>query len=228
MPTPHTRRPPRLGKGRRRPEGHAAPMPRVSKRQILTQALPHVEAVITDLQSTNPEQAEAVSAVLRLAEDGVQAVELRSRTSPGSDKRPFSFDVSSALWILASDAGGVTQIVVDGWEKFLAGEWQPVEPVRSGNTGSDVAKAPVNLRVPGALLERVEARAAEMISEKGWRTARGYTLNARQIATQWLARTYGTPGVPPADWSENERQTVAQMTAELKASKKKPRAKKPE
>ncbi|MFD9443444.1 hypothetical protein [Streptomyces sp. NPDC060001] len=202
-------------------------MPRVSKRQILTQALPHVEAVITDLQATSPEQAEAVSTVLRLAEEGVQAVEMRSRTSPGSDKKPFSFDVSTALWLRASDAGGVTAVVIDGWEKFLAGGWQPVEPVRSRGH-SDAVKAPVNLRVPGVLLESVEARAAELVAEKGWRTGRGYVLNARQIATQWLARTYAGPKGAPSDWSENERQTVAQALSEAKATKKKPRVKKPE
>lgn len=202
-------------------------MPRVSKRQILTQALPHVEAVITELQSAHPERAEAVSAVLRLAEEGVRAVEMRTKPSPGMTTRPFNFDVSAGLWMRASDAGRVTEVVIDGWKKFLAGEWEPVEPVR-GAMYSHIAKAPVNVRVPGELLQQVEDAAARLVAEKGWRTGRGYTLNARQLSAQWLARSCARPGEPSSDWSENERQAVVQAAAEQKAAKKKPRAKKPE
>lgn len=193
-------------------------MPRRSKSDILNEARPHVEQVIETLSAKSSEQAEAVRAVLELAEGAVQAAESRVQREASLDKN-FAVPVSFALHLRTMDSPNVTKVVLDGWRKFLAGEWEPVEPVRAAH-GSDIAKTNVNLRAPKDLVDEVEAAADRMVAEKGWRTARGVKLNARQVAVQWLARTFPPPeGASLGQWSENEQQAVAQAAAE-KAEKK--------
>jgi hypothetical protein len=165
-------------------------MPRRSKRDIFDQARPTVEALIASLRkSENTEQADAVQAVLGLAEDAVHTAQGQAELDAKLDK-PFAVPVESGLWSRVSkNAPNTSELLIEGWEKFLAGEWTPVQPARAGH-GMGVAKANVNVRATKDLLARVEAAADRLVEEKGWSTARGYKLNARQIAAQWLARKY--------------------------------------
>lgn len=223
MPTRNSRRPPDRRDVRRPPEGHAAPMPRRSKRDIFNEARPHVDQAIETLTATSPDQAAAVRTVLEIAEDAVQAAEARAEREASLDKN-FAIPVSSALYLQTMNSPNVTKVVLDGWRKFLDGKWQPVEPVRAMH-GAGVAKSNVNLRVPKGLLEQVEAAADRMVEENGWRKGRGTKLNANQVAVQWLARTFPPPkGALLDQWSENERQAVAQAAAERAAKRKKKQA----
>lgn len=168
-------------------------MPRRSKRDIFNQARPIVDEHIAYLRTAKKDrQADAIETMLSLAEDAVHATEAQAELDARLDQ-PFAVQVESGLWSRASKgAPNMSEVLIEGWEKFLAGEWTPVQPVRAGH-GQGLAKAPVNVRAPKELIQRVEAEAARLVEENGWPTGRGYLLNARQVAAQWLALKFPAP-----------------------------------
>jgi hypothetical protein len=167
-------------------------MPRRSKRDIFDQASPTVRKLIASLRkSEDTEQADAVQAVLTLAEDAVRATEGQAELDAKLDK-PFAIPVAADLWTRTEQSPNLTAEILDGWRQFLAGAWEPTQPVRAGH-GAGVAKANVNLRAPRELIDQVEAAADRLLTDKGWSTARGYKLNARQVAAQWLALRFPAP-----------------------------------
>jgi len=164
-----------------------------STREILDSARPHVEALVADVRDERPEQAEAVLTVLQLAEDAVQARERTLQRNKNLSTVPFDVDVPAALYLRA-DAGSdnLTREIASGLEKFLAGEWMPVQVVRAA-PGQGLAKSKINVRLDGGLVARVQEAADALTDENGWPTKRGYKLTARNVAAQWLARRFTAP-----------------------------------
>jgi hypothetical protein len=163
-------------------------MPRRSKRDIFNQARPTVEALIASLRKgKDTEQADAVEAVLGLARDAVRVTEGQAALDAKLDQS-FSIQLEYGLNVRAYEntTQTVTKDVIEGWEAFLAGAWEPEKPVRAPH-GSGIAKTNASVRAPRDLIERVQAAADQMVADKGWPTTRGYKLNAGHVAAQWLA-----------------------------------------
>lgn len=172
-------------------------MPRRSKRDILDKARPTVESLIKSLRKDkDTETADAVQAVLGLAVDAVRATD-RQAALDAKLNGSFSIWLDNDLNVRAYEntPTTVTDDVVEGWEKFLAGEWEPATPVRAA-AGSP-GKTNTSVRVPKDLIARVEAAAEQMVADKDWPTTRGAKLNARHVAAQWLARKY--PASPESE-----------------------------
>jgi hypothetical protein len=157
-------------------------MARRSKREILAQARPTVEALIATLhEQDQTEQALAVQDVLDLAVGAVSAT------------KPFAVPVDSDLWTRVDEnSSDISADLVEGWTEFLAGRWVPEQP-RRARRHSQPTKAVLNVRAAEDLIEQVEAAADRLVEENGWPTMRGHKLNARQIAAQWMARKYPAP-----------------------------------
>jgi hypothetical protein len=98
--------------------------------------------------------------------------------------------IESALHLRAYEgSANLSADVLEGWQAFLSGEFVPEKPQRAAH-GAGQAKSVLNVRAPQAKVAEVEAAADRMVAEKDWPTGRGYKLNARQIAVQWIARKY--------------------------------------
>ena len=192
MPITHSRRPPGRRDKRRRPEGHALPPSQTGKRAVRAVA-PTAQAAVDYLRTQGKtDMADAVEVVLEYAtaptpQYGDSAMSLFV-------DRVFRDHVKRA----AEDAQvELTVTVLEGFEKFLAGTWVPPQPERMAK-GSKPDKVSMSVRAPADLVERVDARAEEFAREQGWSLARGYKLNARQVAIAYLAHTYPMPEEAPA------------------------------
>lgn len=83
------------------------------------------------------------------------------------------------------DAATVLAAVVnEGWEKFLAGEFDPRKPLRSAR-GSATPKMNLNVRPKDALAEKVKAACPARSKELGWEPTPGL------VAIAWLYSEYG-------------------------------------
>lgn len=193
MPTTHSRRPPGRRDKRRRPEGHAlAPSQKTGKRAVRAVAPTAQDAVDYLRTQGKTDMAEAVEVVLEYAtaatpQYGDSAVSLFV-------DRAFRDRVKRAAEEATVD---LTVTVLEGFENFLAGTWEPPQPERMAK-GSKPDKVSMSVRAPADLVERVDTRAEEFASEQGWSMARGYKLNARQVAIAYLAHVYPMPEEAPA------------------------------
>jgi hypothetical protein len=159
-----------------------------SKRARVTEAAPQVELAIESLRSRGAvRQADAVQTVLEYALNAAGQAEARS--SQGGDPN-VAIPIESALHLRAYEgSANLSADVLEGWQAFLSGEFVPEKPQRAAH-GAGQAKSVLNVRAPQAKVAEVEAAADRMVAEKDWPTGRGYKLNARQIAVQWIARKY--------------------------------------
>lgn len=146
----------------------------------MKEVAPTVKQVIESLRSSGAQrQADAVQTVLDYAMYGGEP--------------NVAIPIDWALHLRASEASeNLTADVLEGWEKFLAGEWEPVKPTFAKH-GEGKAKSVMNIRPPRDLVKRVEEAADRYVAEHDWPTIRGHKLNARHLATQWLARKYPDP-----------------------------------
>lgn len=162
-----------------------------SKRARVTEAAPQVEMAIESLRSRGAvRQAEAVQTVLDYALTAAGQAEARS--AQGGDPNvaiPIDFKLHNRAYAASTN---LTADVLEGWEAFLSGEFVPERPQRAAH-GAGQAKSVLNVRAPKVKVAEVEAAADRMVADKGWPTTRGYKLNARQVAVQWIARQYPAP-----------------------------------
>ncbi|NUP45418.1 MAG: hypothetical protein HOY76_52430 [Streptomyces sp.] len=94
----------------------------------------------------------------------------------------------------------LTSVVLNGLKGFLDGSWEPSKPERRPK-GLPVEKVSISVRVAEDLVEEVDAAAEEFARARGWSLARGYKLNARQIAIESLTRRFGvTQEKPSRGW----------------------------
>lgn len=158
-----------------------------SKRARVTEAAPQVELAIESLRSRGAvRQADAVQTVLEYALNA--ADQAAARSAKGGNE--FGIPIESALHLRAYEgSSNLTADVLEGWDEFLAGRFVPDQPQRAAH-GAGQAKSVLNMRASKELVAEVEAAADRMVADKGWSTLRGYKLNARQVAVQWIARKY--------------------------------------
>lgn len=159
-----------------------------SKRARVTEAAPVVEQAIDSLRSRGAaRQADAVQTVLDYALHAAE--QAKARSSQSGDPN-VAIPIDSGLHLRAYDGSeNLTADVLEGWEAFLAGRFDPERPQRAAH-GAGQAKSVLNIRASKEKLAEVEAAADRLVAERDWPTGRGYKLNARQIAVQWLARKY--------------------------------------
>ncbi|MFD5848312.1 hypothetical protein [Streptomyces chartreusis] len=74
-------------------------------------------------------------------------------------------------------------VVEEGWRKFLAGEYEPLPPVRAAR-GQSPEKENLNLRPSGELKQQVEDACAEASEAAGWK------MSAGKIAMSYLYDEY--------------------------------------
>jgi len=161
-------------------------MPSGRTRNPVVTAAPRVEKVISDLRTSGAvEDADAVQLVLDAALD--EATRPRSSGTPA-----FAIPIDPFLHTRAKASKNIGEEVVDGWKAFMAGEWEPEKPQRAPH-GQGQAKSTLNISVPKDLVVQVEAACDRWVAEHEWPTGRGYKLNARQLAVQWLAREFPAP-----------------------------------
>jgi len=162
---------------------------RPDKRAQVTAAIPTAQQAVDYLRETGEDgMADAVSTVIQYAANPVF----------GSPTPVLSLLVDKAFrdHMKAAEVEA-TATVLEGFEKFLAGTWTPPQPQRSAK-GSKPDKVTMSVRVPAELVERVDTRAEEFAGEQGWSMARGYKLNARQVAIAYLEHRYPMPEKAPA------------------------------
>lgn len=197
MPTNDSRRPPGRRDGRRHPEGHARPMttPFTKHSRVeLKKATVATKKIVKSLHDRGElAEADAVQAVLNYAASAQDVLDFAVDMIKRLDLVPFAIPIPSDLHLRAYEGSpNLTADVLEGWVRFIAGEWIPERPVRAGH-GEGEAKSVMNIRVPREVLKRVENAADVMVELRNWPTSRGWKLNARQIAVQWMARTYPVP-----------------------------------
>jgi hypothetical protein len=161
-----------------------------SKRAKVHEAAPLVQEAIGTLRSSgSDQQADAVQTVLDIAlETAGQSVQFASGGQPNM-AIPIDFELHNRAYARSTN---LTADVLEGWQRFLDGKWTPKQPTRAAH-GKGKAKSVLNVRAPKAFVDQVDAAADRLIAEKGWPVTRGYKLNARHIAVQWIARKYPAP-----------------------------------
>ncbi|WP_329376233.1 hypothetical protein [Streptomyces sp. NBC_01483] len=142
--------------------------------------------MIADLRSRGSvDDADAVQTVLDAAL--TEATRTRSVGSPA-----FAIPIDPALHLRAEASRNISDEVARGWRAFLDGKWEPQKPQRAAH-GQGLAKSTLNIAVPRELVAQVEEACDVWVREHEWPTGRGYKLNARQLAVQWLARQFPAP-----------------------------------
>lgn len=194
MPITHSRRPPGRRDTRWRPEGHAtlAPSQKTGKRDVRAVAPTAQRAVAYLRDQGETDMADAVQTVLDYA-----TAPTPNRGDPAISlylDRAFRDHVKKRVKETGVDAA-VT--VREGFEAFLDGSWDPPQPKRAARD-TPLDKVNFSVRAPAELVERVQERAAEYTREQGWPAARGYALNAMQVAAAYLAHVYPMPEEAPA------------------------------
>ncbi|MEU7338741.1 hypothetical protein [Streptomyces sp. NPDC007074] len=161
-------------------------MPSGRTRNPVLTAAPRVEQVIADLRTRGAaDDAEAVQTVLDAA-----VAEASRRRSSGSPA--FAIPIDPGLHLRAEASPNITKLVIQGWQAFLDGKWEPERPQRAPH-GQGRAKSTLNIAPSPDLVREVEAACERWVAEHEWPTTRGYNLNARHLATQWLARQFPAP-----------------------------------
>ncbi|MFD8384266.1 hypothetical protein ACFV2X_38090 [Streptomyces sp. NPDC059679] len=195
MPITHSRRPPGRRDTRRRPEGHAtlAPSQKTGKRDVRAVAPTAQRAVAYLRDQGEADMANAVQTVLDYA----------TAPTPAYGDSPISLYLDRAFRDHVKAQAKATGVdaattVREGFEAFLAGAWDPPQPKRATH-GATLDKVNFSVRVSAELIERVQERAAEYTREQGWPAARGYALNAMQVAAAYLAHVYPLPDQAPAE-----------------------------
>lgn len=161
------------------------------------EAAPTVQRTIESLRSQGSvKEAEAVQVVLDFALQHTGRVVMSGK--------PVAIPLESGLHLRAYQSDkNLTELVEEGWDKFLAGEWEPERPrpmfeggraAYYGKGGAaTVPKTNLNIRTSQEKFEAVEAAAGRLVEANGWPTKRGYMLNARNVAAQWLALQFPDP-----------------------------------
>lgn len=176
----------------------------------LAEVTPVVEQVIESLRTTgtgkagrlkaeaeSEQKAEALQAALDYANRAQSILDLALAQLQRSDTVPMAIPIESALHLRAYEGStNLTADVIEGWIRFLNGEWEPVKPQRAPQ-GQGKAKSVLNMRASETLINEVTSETDRMILEDGWPSGRGNRLNARQIAVQWIARKY--PASPESE-----------------------------
>jgi hypothetical protein len=180
--TPTTRPPNRPRSERRPPKG-----PSVARSRRLTPELTRARLTVasdTLRAGGHPDLAEAVDAIL-----APRGWELLKREVKDSGQPNLSISthepVKQAIEQAAAAAGTtVTAVVDEAFRAFLAGEFEPTQPVRY-RRGTAPAKAVINVRPDAELRRQVEEAAQAKSAELGWR------LNAGRIAVSYMVHKYG-------------------------------------
>lgn len=163
-------------------------MPSGRTRNPVLTAAPRVEKVIADLRTSGAvDDADAVQTVL----DAAVAEASRTRTRSAASMS-VAIPIDPALHLRAEASSNISGEVARGWKEFLGGQWDPQEPQRAAR-GQGQAKSTLNITVPRELVKQVEEACDWWVEDHGWGTGRGYKLNARHLAVQWLARQFPAP-----------------------------------
>ncbi|GAX57363.1 hypothetical protein [Streptomyces olivochromogenes] len=169
-------------------------MPAKPQRSRLTEVTTDAQTVADALASRGDLlQAEAVQALIDSATKTADALDVALDAVSRIDLVPMAIPIESGLHMRAYESSNLTADVLEGWIRFLAGQWTPEKPTYARH-GEAEAKSVMNIRAPRALVTRVEKAAADFVVEHEWPTIRGHKLNARHLATQWMARLY--PAAP--------------------------------
>lgn len=187
-----TRPPTRPDGGRRPPKG-----PVVARTRRLTYEVVRARLTVAAdrlAERGDEDLAEAVNAVLDSR--GWELLKPPSLAS-GYGKRNVALymavSVKKRLEDMAREAGResekdpltvLAEVVDEGWEKFLAGEYEPVQPARAGR-GKAPEKANLNVRPSNDLRERVQAACGEASAQLGWEVTPG------KIAMSYLFDEFG-------------------------------------
>lgn len=78
----------------------------------------------------------------------------------------------------------LAEVVNEGWEKALAGQYEPVAPVRAPR-GKAPVKENLNVRPDNDLRERMDEAAPELAAELGW------DVTAGKVAMSYLFDEFG-------------------------------------
>ncbi|MFD3516311.1 hypothetical protein [Streptomyces sp. NPDC058657] len=168
-------------------------MPAPNRRAATEAALPQAHAAVAFLRAEGQEDlADAVTVVTEYAADSAARQTRKAETNSHSAPSFTIAGTASDVQRVKSLSPNVTSDVIEGFERFLAGEWEPAQPERS-RRHSGQAREAITIRVPADLVDRVNERAAHYATEHNFRTGRGYDLHARSIALQWLIRKYPEP-----------------------------------
>lgn len=169
-------------------------MPAPSRHGPVQEALPTARTAISYLREQGQEEfADAVTLVADYAEHAARTHEQNAAVAVENNDPAFTVTGPSDLILRAQDVSpNLTRDVREGLKGFLAGEWAPEQPVRAPH-GSNILRGSISVRMPRDLVSQVNEVAAEYAQEHGFRGGRGYALNARQVALQWLARKYPAP-----------------------------------
>lgn len=181
-------RPPNHPGGRRPPKG-----PLVARSPRLTPEIVRARLTVAAdrlAERGDADLAEAVNAVL--SPRGWQLLKPAPAGTGGGNPNLALFmskTVKQRLEETAAEAGKesgkkpatvLAEVVNEGWQRFLDGEFEPVPPVRAPR-GKAPAKENLNLRPDGSLRERVDEAAKQ----------RGIGMSAGQIAVSYLFDEYG-------------------------------------
>ncbi|MFJ1993048.1 hypothetical protein [Streptomyces asiaticus] len=161
-----------------------------TKRTRITAALPVArDAAVFLREQGKPGMAEAVETTIEWAERAEQSAARQASIDAGLDPnyslhvdKEFRTHVRAAAEEKGKD---LASVVAKGLEAFRDGTWMPPAPVRA-RRGSATEKVSLNVRIPKALFDEVDAMAKDP-EQAG---ERGYALNARQVAIAALAKAF--------------------------------------
>lgn len=160
------------------------------RRKLVADAIPQVEQVVEKLQEAGDKnEAAAVKTVLDYAKDLFKATARHSVLGVEEAAEPMAMYLDYRLHLrVREQSQSPKDDVLEGWEKFEAGEWAPEEPHQVA-----VTKTTMTVRVPPSRVAKINAAAEEFGLERGWSMKRGFKLTANSLAVQWLARKYPAP-----------------------------------
>jgi murein L,D-transpeptidase YcbB/YkuD len=165
-------------------------VPPKSKRAEALAAAPTAKKAAAYLKRNGqPEMASALQDVLDFA---LQA----ARQQEAAATRESGLNPNHALYVERSFREHVTRskttdlpdVVVPYLERYLAGQWEPERPQRA-RRHSNPDKANINIRIDKDLWDAVDQKAKDPAGFE----ARGYKLNAMQVAIGALRAEYGDP-----------------------------------
>lgn len=106
-----------------------------------------------------------------------EALEAGARAEAAKEAAKSGGSPRAAATVLAA-------VVNLGFEKFLAGEFMPSQPIRS-TRGTAVPKSNLNIGPSKALRDQVEQKCPQVSAELGWEVTPG------RVAMSWLYEEYG-------------------------------------
>lgn len=160
------------------------------RRKLVADAIPQAEQAIETLQQAGEDsQAAAVKTVLDYAKDLFQSTARHSVLGVEEAAEPLAMYMDYRLHLRVRDLSpNPKDDVLEGWEKFMSGEWAPERPQQSA-----VTKTTMTVRVLPSRMAEVNAAAEEFGRERDWSMLRGFKLTANSLAVQWLAKKYPAP-----------------------------------